>query len=125
MLINGSAGPASLLATLLAILPPAFGASLPYSAADFSQLRKFDAHVHVNTTDPAFLTEARADNFELLSINVDYPDFPSLAEQAAVAKALLAQHPERFHYATTFAMRGWTQPGWAESVKAFTQSDVF
>jgi predicted TIM-barrel fold metal-dependent hydrolase len=90
----------------------------PYTAADFTRVRKFDAHVHANTDSTAFLDEARKDNFELLSINVDYPDFPSLAEQARVAHALLAVDPWRFHFATTFAMAGWTQPGWAGTVNA-------
>ncbi|MBS0612583.1 MAG: amidohydrolase family protein [Proteobacteria bacterium] len=85
-----------------------------YTAADFTKVKKYDAHVHANTADLAFLRQARADGFELLSINVDYPDFPSLAEQARVAQTLRTAHPGRFHFATTFSMRGWGEPGWAE-----------
>lgn len=90
----------------------------PYTRADFVRVAKFDAHVHANSADPAFVSEARADNFELLSINVDYPDFPPLADQARIAKTLRARDPVHFHYATTFAMTGWTAPGWAASVNA-------
>jgi len=53
-----------------------------YKAADFTQVRKFDAHVHANTDDHRFLDIAAKDGFELLSINVDYPDFPTLEKQA-------------------------------------------
>jgi len=68
----------ALLLALFAL--PAFAASpaadTSYDLANFAQVRKFDAHVHANTDSPAFLEQARADGFELLSINVDYPDFP-------------------------------------------------
>src|SRR5690349_2647627 len=48
----------------------ATGSAAPesYAMADFTRVRKYDAHVHANTADPAFLEQARADGFELLSI---------------------------------------------------------
>ena len=109
---------AVLMTTLLAL--PATGAvraaEAPYGAADFARVEKFDAHVHANAPDPVVLRLARQDRFELLSINVDYPDFPSLETQAAAARALRAMDPGRFFYATTFSMRGWEAPGWADAV---------
>jgi predicted TIM-barrel fold metal-dependent hydrolase len=96
------------------------GAALPaqaeraYAAQDFAKIRKYDAHVHANTTDPAFLAQARQDGFELLSINVDYPDFPSLEEQARITRAMHRADPDRFHFATAFSMRDWGTPAWAE-----------
>ena len=95
-----------------------------YSMADFGQVRKFDAHVHANTPDPAFLEQARADGFELLSINVDYPDFPSIARQHAAAAALAARDPAHFHWATTFSMKGFGTPGWTDRVDAKLARDV-
>ena len=86
-----------------------------YTIADFDKLRKFDAHVHANTPDHIFLDVARRDNFELLSINVDYPDFPSLSTQAKVAHALQAADPARFHFATTFSMNGFGKADWTQS----------
>ena len=59
----------------------AAGAEYSYTAADFAQVRKFDAHVHANTDDHRFLDIAAKDGFELLSINVDYPDFPAMDRQ--------------------------------------------
>ena len=85
-----------------------------YTEADFARVAKFDAHVHANVADPALLDVAKRDGFELLSINVDYPDFPPLALQARVAQANRAQDPRTFHYATTFSMRGFGTPGWTE-----------
>ena len=84
----------------------------PYADADFARIPKLDAHVHANVDDPSFLALARRDGFELLSINVDYPDFPPLATQAAVAYKMRARDPKRFHFATTFSMKGFGAPGW-------------
>ncbi len=89
-----------------------------YSMADFGRVRKFDAHVHANVEDSALLAEARVDGFVLLSINVDYPDFPPVPEQARIAKALAAVDRARFHFATTFLVKGWIEPGWADAVNA-------
>jgi predicted TIM-barrel fold metal-dependent hydrolase len=98
---------------------PADGAAdMPYAMEDFAKVRKYDAHVHANGADRAFLDLARADNFELLSINVDYPDFPSVAAQHRAALRLAKADPARFHWAATFSMQGYATPGWAARVDA-------
>lgn len=89
-----------------------------YSLADFATVRKFDAHVHVNVTDSAFMDQAVADNFEVLSINVDYPAFPSIKDQADAAHHFIAQDPAHFHYATTFSMKGFGSDDWAQKTNA-------
>ncbi len=86
-----------------------------YTAADFIRVRKFDAHVHANTDDHRFLDIAAKDGFELLSLNVDYPDFPSLNRQAQVAHRLIAANPQRFHFCTTFSMKGFGGAGWTRN----------
>ena len=108
---------AALLAAALIARLAAAGTD-SYSTADFAHVRKLDAHVHANTAEPALLDVAGSDGFELLSINVDYPDFPPLAAQAQIARTLRARAPSRFFYATTFSMQGWTRPGWADVVNA-------
>jgi predicted TIM-barrel fold metal-dependent hydrolase len=90
------------------------GAESWYTAADFAQVRKFDAHVHANTDDHRFLDIAAKDGFEILSINVDYPDFPPLARQAQVAHTLKAADPRRFNFLTTFSMQGFGGARWTE-----------
>ncbi|HET6783050.1 MAG TPA: amidohydrolase family protein [Pseudoxanthomonas sp.] len=95
-----------------------------YSMADFGRVRKYDAHVHANSKNAAFLEQARADGFELMSINVDYPDFPSLALQHDAALALAKKDTARFHWATTFSMKGFGAPGWAERVNAGLARDT-
>jgi predicted TIM-barrel fold metal-dependent hydrolase len=90
------------------------GAKQPYSVADFEHARKFDAHVHANTADGYFLKIAAQDGFELLSINVDYPDFPPLARQAEIAHTLQSRDPRRFHFVTTFSVAEFGQPAWTQ-----------
>ena len=95
-----------------ATTPPA-----TYTEDDFLRVRKFDAHVHANVGDPALLAIARRDGFELMSINVDYPDFPPLKDQAAIAGAMHKSDPKRFHFATTFSMAGFGAPQWEARTK--------
>jgi hypothetical protein len=99
-------------------------AETTYKASDFTTVRKFDAHVHANADDRVFLDVAVKDNFEILSINVDYPDFPPLAQQAAIAHKLEAADPQRFHFATTFSMKGFGQPGWTDATIRTIDSEV-
>ena len=95
-----------------------------YTEADFVRVPKFDAHVHDNVARDAFLDIARKDNFELLSINVDYPDFPPLALQAKAATFHRSGDPKRFHFATAFSMDGFGEPGWTERTNAALDAAV-
>ena len=103
----------SALATVAQAQPAPVNPPEYYGTEDFPSVRKFDAHVHANASVSTFLEVARADNFELLSINVDYPDFPSLALQETAALQAAALDPDHFHFATTFSMNGWEAEGWA------------
>ena len=99
-------------------------AASSYTAADFARVRKFDAHVHANTENGRFLDVARQDGFELLSINVDYPDFPPLERQAQVAHALRAAQPRRFHFATTFSMKGFGGATWTADTQRHIDAEL-
>ena len=108
--------------------PPTLPAEPPqaatYSMDDFKSVRKLDAHVHINVLDAAFIEQAREDNFELVAINVDYPDFPKLADQRAAALAQVQADPVRVHWATTFSMKDFGKPGWADKVGAALAEDA-
>ena len=108
----------------LASLAVPVAAQDSYSDADFTRVAKFDAHVHDNVDRDAFLDIARKDNFELLSINVDYPDFPPLGLQAEAATRHRSEDPQRFHFATTFSMKGFGEPGWTERTNAALDAAV-
>ena len=107
------AGAVFLVAACASSAPP----EKPYSMEDFANVRKLDAHVHMNVTTAEFLEQARADGFELMAINVDYPDFPQLADQRAAALAQLKADASRVHWATTFSMHDFGKPEWAAGVR--------
>ena len=110
--------------------PPAAVASAPpskvesYSMDDFASVRKLDAHVHINVLDSTFLEQARADNFEVMAINVDYPDFPKLADQRAAALVQVKADPARVHWATTFSVKGFEKKDWLAKVNAQLAADA-
>ena len=81
-------------------------------------MKKMDTHVHLNADDPALVKQAIADNFELLTINVDYPDFPPAADQYDRALAFKTAFPDTVHFAATFAMAGWGEPDHIEKAIA-------
>jgi hypothetical protein len=101
---------------------PAHAAS--YSMDDFTHVRKLDAHVHINVLDSTFLDQAREDNFEVMAINVDYPDFPKLADQRAAALVQVKADPARVHWATTFSVKGFEKKDWLPKVKAQLAADA-
>lgn len=87
-------------------------ASKHFTMDDFTKIEKIDAHVHVNASDPLFVDLAKANHFKLLSINVDYGDFPPIETQFNVAVEDLQKYPETFAFAATFPMTGWDEADW-------------
>ena len=83
-----------------------------YSEQDFLDIDKIDAHVHLYGELPVFLQRMKADGFRVLTINVNYADFPPLPEQLASAVALRSASPERVAFAATFDAQGSDRPGW-------------
>ncbi|HEX8613856.1 MAG TPA: amidohydrolase family protein [Telluria sp.] len=106
-LLRGIAAAALLLAAGAATAAPT------YSDADFYKVEKIDAHMHLHGELPAFFAQARADKVRVLTINVDYPDFPPLGTQQEVAISLLRHHPSDVAFAATFAAAKFEEPAWA------------
>lgn len=92
-----------------------------YAAGDFARVPKIDAHVHIHGPADRFMTQAIADDFRILAINVDYPDFPPIAEQERDAVSLRARYPERVAFAGTFSVENFHSPDW--SAQALRQID--
>jgi hypothetical protein len=105
-----------LLCAGLSIAAVGCSAARTFTAEDFASADKIDIHVHINTPGSALVDQAESDNFRLLTINVDYPDFPPIAEQARFAQQLIARHPSVLTYAATFSMSGWDEPDWQARV---------
>ncbi|MBV8497245.1 MAG: amidohydrolase family protein [Gammaproteobacteria bacterium] len=89
-----------------------------YTRGDFAQVEKIDAHVHVHGRADRFMAQAIADRFRILTIDVDYPDYPPIAAQQRDALALRARYPGRVAFATTFSVAGFGSPGWSAGVIA-------
>jgi predicted TIM-barrel fold metal-dependent hydrolase len=108
-----------LAAALLAATVVAAAAEPParYTMADYARVAKIDAHVHLHNADPAFVQAARRQRFKLLTINVDYPAFPPLAEQQRVALALRQAAPRQVAFAATFAVDRSGEPQWLEATR--------
>jgi len=89
-----------------------------YAEADFPRIDKIDAHVHLYGELPVFLERVKADGFRVLTINVNYADFPPLPEQLASAVALRNASPERVAFAATFDAEGSDRPEWLGRTQA-------
>ncbi|HXX62682.1 MAG TPA: amidohydrolase family protein [Bacteroidota bacterium] len=120
--IRWSAGGIALACVILAAGLSCRQSSRTYTAGDFQSVRKIDAHVHDNSPSTAFADVARECGFSILSINVDYPDFPPMGDQQEVGKAHHTTYPSEEAWATTFSMTGWGQPGWVGATIAHLDS---
>ena len=85
-----------------------------YTLADYDKVAKIDTHVHLHNPEGSFIEAARAQKFKVLTINVDYPDFPPIDEQFRVAVALHTVFPATVAFAGTFPVADFETPGWVE-----------
>jgi predicted TIM-barrel fold metal-dependent hydrolase len=83
-----------------------------YRDEDFARVEKIDTHMHLHGELPQFMARAQADGFRILTINVNYGDFPSLDVQLRDAVALRNAYPERVAFAATFDAKGSQSPDW-------------
>jgi len=93
-----------------------------YSLSDFQKVEKIDAHVHIHGNADRFMAQAIHDNFRILTINVDYPDFPSVSEQERAAVSLQQRYPGRVVFAATFSVENFAASDWARG--ALQQIDI-
>jgi hypothetical protein len=95
-----------------------------YTLEDFPHVGKIDAHVHVHGVADRFMAQAIADNFRILTIDVDYPDYPPIAGQLHDAISLRQRYPGRVAFATTFSVADFGSPGWSKRVIQGIDADV-
>ena len=88
-----------------------------YDVDEFAFVEKVDAHTHLYGEMPAFAAQAKADGFRVLTINVNYRDFPPIADQQRDAAALARAWPERIAFAATFDAAGIDRAGWLAAVQ--------
>jgi hypothetical protein len=82
-----SAGTGTLAGLLCAVLglatcaPAAAADPSFYSPEDFARVAKVDAHMHIHGPADHLMAQAIADRFRILTIDVDYPDYPPIKTQ--------------------------------------------
>lgn len=90
------------------------GSKAFYSKEDFYKVKKFDTHIHINTEQTAFFQLAKADHFQFLDIVDDRPFGLPMDEQQRIAFLHLKSHTEQMKVATTFPVKGFNDPEWAD-----------
>jgi predicted TIM-barrel fold metal-dependent hydrolase len=95
-----------------------------YTVADFASVAKFDTHVHLNTTDTAFINQAVEDNIRFLDIVDDRPFGITLEDQQKIAVQQVKAFPDRISYATTFPVKHWNEDSWQEETIAYLKNSI-
>jgi hypothetical protein len=85
-----------------------------YSVDDYYNVKKIDTHVHLNAEDLSLAVLAQEDNFKLLTVNVDVPDYPTLEDQERFALYQIKHFPDRINFLTAFTLARWDSSDWAE-----------
>ncbi len=88
-----------------------------YSEQDFYTTKKIDSHIHVRTTNDSIANQAKADNFQLITINVNNTD-STLQVQKAFTKYQVKANPNQILWVDAFSMKNWDSPNWAEETIA-------
>jgi len=84
-----------------------------YSLEDFSLVKKFDIHIHINTEEKFFMEQALVDNFRFLDIIDDRPFGLPMEEQQKIAKHHLKHFSKIMALATTFSVNEWDNADWS------------
>lgn len=95
-----------------------------YAEGDFASVGKVDVHMHLHGDMPAFAARAEADGFRVLTINVNYRDFPEIAAQQRDAVALVRAHPDRIAFAATFDAAGSDRSGWLAETERGLEASI-
>ena len=89
-----------------------------YTLDDFKSVNKIDTHTHLHATSTALGELAQEDNFRLLDVSVDVPQYPSVEAQQEFALHQIAKFPDRIKFLTAFTLNHWDSAGWADETIA-------
>jgi predicted TIM-barrel fold metal-dependent hydrolase len=114
------------IASLIAAAMFLAGCQKYYKPEDFQKIPKVDSHVHINADDGAFEDQAAADNFVLITLNVDHSDSASVRNQLIQAVSSTQKHPGKVFYGATFFFdtAGWGTEAWSEKIIAQLDKDI-
>jgi predicted TIM-barrel fold metal-dependent hydrolase len=96
-----------------------------YSADDFMTVPKTDAHVHVQTRDSAFMSQAIEDNFRLFTIDWDDVNEPPPMEvQEEYSTYLKKTYPKQVEWATTISIRKFNEKNWLDQTLDYVNKTI-
>jgi predicted TIM-barrel fold metal-dependent hydrolase len=97
-----------------------------YKAEDFQSVPKIDSHIHIDASDGAFEDQAAADNFVLITLNVDHSDSAAVRDQFNWAVESTKKHPGKVFYAATFFFdtAGWGTEAWSDKIISQLDKDI-
>jgi predicted TIM-barrel fold metal-dependent hydrolase len=87
-----------------------------YAEGDFPSVPKSDMHVHISTPFGNLEEQAKADNFILLTINVDVADSAAVEKQYRAASESVLKYQGKVFYSATFHFdtAGWGTVAWSK-----------
>jgi predicted TIM-barrel fold metal-dependent hydrolase len=97
-----------------------------YSAEDFASVLKVDSHIHISSDDGAFEDQAAADNFLLITLNVDHSDSANIRKQFNYAVNSVNKHQGKVFFGPTFLFdtAGWGTETWSRNVISQLSKDI-
>lgn len=97
-----------------------------YTEEDFNDILKIDSHIHINSDDGVFEEQAAADNFILITLNVDHGDSANIAKQFNNASLSAARNPGKVFFGPTFLFdtAGWGTEAWSRKIISRLESDL-
>lgn len=97
-----------------------------YTGDDFQSVLKIDSHIHIGSDDGVFEGQAEADNFLLVTLNVDHGDSANLRNQFNLAHQSSLLYPGRVFYGPSFLFdtAGWGSPEWSRKVISRLENEI-
>jgi predicted TIM-barrel fold metal-dependent hydrolase len=97
-----------------------------YSENDFPLVLKIDSHIHIGSDDGVFEDLAAADNFLLITLNVDHSDSANIRKQFNYAVLSAQKHPGKIFFGPTFLFdtAGWGTDGWSKKIITQLDKDI-
>jgi predicted TIM-barrel fold metal-dependent hydrolase len=97
-----------------------------YAEQDFSSVLKVDSHIHIGSDDGVFEDQASADNFILITLNVDHGDSANIRNQFNHAVLSVKNHPGSVFFGPTFLFdtAGWGTEAWSQKIISQLESDI-
>jgi len=97
-----------------------------YSEEDYSSVLKIDSHIHIESSDEVFESQAAADNFMLITLNVDHSDSAEIREQFNYSVLSVQKHPGKVFFGPTFLFdtAGWGTETWSDKIIHQLDKDI-